>query len=324
VSVVRALAAESAIALVHTEHTARPWYVSAETPVQISTPEYDPEVDDIVWRLEGLQDVASAARPLTAAAQHSIPLHQTASAVRVKPTAIDVSAESVLELLGEVCTNQTGKAGDWLVLRQEAAVDRCKLVKSALNLSQEAAVIVSVPRGAASALRLRQAATYSIVSRGVLQRYKPFVGEGPEGAPTPPSVTIGPPEHVALPFQLFYPAEAVVTDFVQLRAPNLGNKDRLGFNRILRETRGGTLIVFADPIWPKIQTLVLTFSGLRSVQTQQLLTFLETHLGEEIGLIDWEGRAWKGIVTSPTEPVVQDGKDSFSASLEFEGELVPA
>ena len=107
-------------------------------------------------------------------------------------------------------------------------------------------------------------------------------------------MTIGPPEHVALPFQLFYPAEGVVTDSVTLRAPNLGNKDRLSFNRILRETRGGTLIVFADPIWPKIQTLVLTFSGLRSVQAQQLLAFLETHLGEEIGLLGLGGAGLEG------------------------------
>jgi hypothetical protein len=324
VSVVRALSAENTIALAQTEHTARPWYVSAETEVQTVELVYDAEADDLVEEITGLDSTASVARPLTAAVQQSIPLHQTASAYVVKPTAIEVSAESVLDLLGEVHTNQSGGAGNWLVLHQTATVDKCKTVDSVLDLSQEAAVIVTVARGTASALNLKQAATFSIVSRGAIQQYTPFVGAGADGSPTPPSVTIGPPEHVALPFQLFYPAEGVVTDSVQLRAPNLGNKDRLSFNRILRETRGGTLIVFADPIWPKIQTLVLTFSGLRSVQTQQLLTFLEMHLGEEIGLLDWEGRAWKGIVTSPTDPVVQDGRDSFSASLEFEGELVPS
>jgi len=324
VHVARSLSAQSTILLSHAEHTARPWYLSAETPLQTTTEAYDQATDTFYPVYEGLQDSAGATRPVMLAVHHPIPLSQSASAVRVKPTAIAVSAESVLELLGEVRVSPTGGAGNWLTLHQAAAVDRCKLVRSALDLTQTAAVLVSVPRGAASALGLTQAATYSIVSRGSLQQYTPFVGEGPGGAPTPPSVTLGPPEHVALPFQLFYPAEGVVTDSLTLRAPNLGNKDRLSFNRILRETRGGTLIVFADPIWPKIQTLVLTFSGLRSVQTQQLLAFLETHLGEEIGLLDWEGRAWKGIVTSPTEPVVQDGKDSFSANLEFEGELVPA
>jgi hypothetical protein len=112
-----------------------------------------------------------------------------------------------------------------------------------------------------------------------------------------------------------------VTDSVTLRAPNLGNKDRLSFNRVLRETRGGTLIVYADPIWPKIQTLVLSFSGLRSSEAQRLRAFFGNHLGLEIGLLDWEHRYWKGVVTTPDDPIVQDGQDSFSASFEFEGEL---
>jgi hypothetical protein len=322
VAVVRSVAAANTITLSHAEQTGRPWYLSAETPIQTVSYQYDQATDTFYLVYEGLQDSASTARPLTATVQQSIPLAQSASAVLVRPNAVSVSAESILDLLGRIRLNPTGEAGNWLTLGQSAAVDKCKLVKTTLSLADEAAVLVSVGREAASALGLSQAATYSIVSRGVLDQYHPFVGEG--SGPTPPAVTIGPPEHVALPFQLFYPAEGIVTDSVVLRAPNLGNKDRLSFNRILRETRGGTLIVFADPIWPKIQTLVLTFSGLRSVQAQRLLAFLETHLGEEIGLLDWEGRAWKGIITTPTDPVVQDGKDSFSASMEFEGELVPA
>jgi hypothetical protein len=324
VAVARGVAATSAIALSQEAPVSRPWYVSAESPVQLATQEYDPQLNEMVTRLDGLQDAASVARPLVAAASQAIPLGQSASAVRVKPTAIEVSAESVLELLGEIRPNQTGDTGNWLSFSQTAAVDKCKTTKSTLALSGQATAARSGPRRAASALDLRQAATFSIVFAGVRQQYHPFVGEGAPGAPTPPPVTVGPPEHTALPFRLFYPASGSVTDSVTLRAPNLGNKDRLSFNRILRETRGGTLVVFADPLWPKIQTLVLTFSGLSATQSQQLLTFLETHLGEEIGLLDWEGRCWKGVVMTPTDPVVQDGRNSYSASLEFEGELLPA
>jgi len=324
VVVARAVTGSNAIALSHEAPVARPWYLSAESAVQIATPEYDPQLDKMVTRLDGLQDAAGVARPLTAAVGQVIPLVQSASVVRVKPTAIEVSAESVLELLGEIHPNQTGDTGNWLSLSQTAAVDKCKTTRSTLALTGRATAARSGLRDAASALDLRQAATFSIVFAGVRQQYHPFVGEGAPGAPTPPPVTVGPPEHVSLPFRLFYPASGTVTDSVTLRAPNLGNKDRLSFNRILRETRGGTLVVFADPIWPKIQTLVLTFSGLSATQSQQLLTFLETHLGEEIGLLDWEGRCWKGVVMTQTEPVVQDGRNSFSASLEFEGELLPA
>jgi hypothetical protein len=321
--VARAVTAWSVLALMQQAPVGRPWYVAAESAVQTLTQEYDPEADAIVTRIDGLEDSAAVARPLSAALSQAIPLRQSASVVRIRADAIDLSAESTLELLGEIRANQMGEGHDWLIVSQSATVDKCRPAKSVLSLTGTAVVSLSVPRGALSALTLTQAAAYSIVSRGVLQQYRPFVGQGASGSPTPPPVTIAPPEHVALPLRLFYPATGTVTDSVVLRAPNLGNKDRLSFNRILRETRGGTLIVFTDAIWPKIQTLVLTFSGLRSVQARLLLAFLETHLGEEIGLLDWEGRAWKGIVSAPTEPVVQDGKDSFSASLEFEGELVP-
>ena len=93
VTVVRGVSAQNTIELSQSEHTARPWYLSAETPIQSATVEYDPETDKIVTRLEGLQDSASVARPLTAAVQQSIPLAQSASVVRVKPNAINLSAE---------------------------------------------------------------------------------------------------------------------------------------------------------------------------------------------------------------------------------------
>jgi len=123
--------------------------------------------------------------------------------------------------------------------------------------------------------------------------------------------------------RLLYPATGIATDSITLPAPDFGNRDRLSFNRVLRETRGGTLIVYADPIWPKIQTLVLSFSGLTGAEAQALLEFFDNHLGQEIGLLDWEHRYWVGVVTTPDEPIVQDGKDSFSASFEFEGQLEP-
>jgi len=325
VVVVRRLVAESPLALAQAEVTARPWYLSAETPVQTVTEEYDPEIDELVTRIEGLQDAASVARPLPMAVHQPIPLGQSASVVKVKPTAINVSAESVLELLGEIRTNQLGNAGNWLAFTQTVAVDKCRPARSALELAAEAVVVRSGPRGAHTSLNLRQSATYYLVSAGVLQRYHPFVGTGElEALVAPPSTLESPRPGITAPFQLVYPASGPITDSVTLRSPNFGNKDRLGFNRVLRETRGGTLIVFADPMWPKIQTLVLNFSGLSSDQAQQLLNFLDAHLGEEVGVYDWEHRYWTGVITTPTDPVVQDGRDRFSASFEFEGELVPA
>ena len=126
------------------------------------------------------------------------------------------------------------------------------------------------------------------------------------------------PEH----FALFYPATGSPTDMLVLRDPEFGNKDRLQFNRICRETHGGTLVVFADPMWVKTQNLVLTFSALTEEQAAALLAFMEDHLGLEIGLWDWESRQWVGVITNPNEPVVQDSKESYTGALEFEGQLV--
>jgi hypothetical protein len=109
------------------------------------------------------------------------------------------------------------------------------------------------------------------------------------------------------------------TEFVSLRSPEFGNRDRLQFNRISRETRGGTLVVFADPIWPKIETQVLTVRGLTKSQVDAFLTFAEARLGLEVGFVDWEGFYWKGVVVS-VDPSAQDGKESHSISFEFECE----
>ncbi len=325
VVVVRRLAAESPLALVQTEVTARPWYLSVETPVQTITAEYDPELDRMVERIEGLQDAASPSRPLPILVHQPIPLGQSASVVKVKPTAVNVSAESVLGLLGEIRPNKTGDVGHWLAFTQSATVDKCKPARSALELAAEAGAGWTGPRDADSALDLRQSATYSLVSAAVLQWYRPFIGAGHADHPEPPPAALAAPlDGITAPFQLVYPPAGPVTESVTLRAPEFGNRDRLQFHRIHRETRGGTLIVYADPIWPKIQTLVVSFTGLRANESQTLIRFMADHLGEEIGLIDWEQRFWRGVIVNPTDPVVEDRHNSFSASFEFEGQLDPS
>jgi hypothetical protein len=154
------------------------------------------------------------------------------------------------------------------------------------------------------------------------REYNPFIGKGTKGNPAPPPTSLAQNLESGK-FSLYYPPSPhAPADIVVLRKPEFGNKDRLQFNRISRETRGGTLIVFADPMWPKTQTLVLTFAALRPDQAFNLQRFMETYLGLEIGLTDWEGRQWTGVITNPNDPVVQDSKYSYTASLAFEGQLV--
>ena len=147
------------------------------------------------------------------------------------------------------------------------------------------------------------------------------IGSSDDFAFTPPSATCPTPVEGIGGCRLVYPATArPITDTLVLRNPEFDNKDRLQFNRINRETRGGTLIVFADSAWPKMQTLVLTFHGLTQVQAAAYLVFLSDHLGQEVGLVDWEGRYWKGVIVNPTDPVVNDSREVYTVTFEFEAE----
>lgn len=112
-------------------------------------------------------------------------------------------------------------------------------------------------------------------------------------------------------------------DIVLLRNPELDDRDRIGYTRVNRESRGGELQVYRDPSWPLVNTLQATVVGLKRTDVDDLLSFLEDHLGEEISLNDWHGRYWRGVITNPDEPVVEDTKDRWTMSFEFEGVEMP-
>ena len=173
-------------------------------------------------------------------------------------------------------------------------------------------------------LGLQQSCTiYSESDKKLTKQYHPFLGFGSTTNPTPPtSILTGTNPTIMAPFQFVWPSTGTVTDWVTLRAPEFGNKDKLTFNRVNRETRGGSLMVYANPMWPKTQTLALTFTGLKQTEVQDLLSFLNDHLGIEIGLIDWETRYWRGIITTTTNPVTEDSWNNYTVNLEFQGELI--
>jgi hypothetical protein len=75
-------------------------------------------------------------------------------------------------------------------------------------------------------------------------------------------------------------------------------------------------------MWPRIETLVLTITALHEAEKQDLLDFIDDYVGLEIGLIDWERRYWRGVI-EPEVSIIEDSWNSFTVSLEFEGELDP-
>lgn len=150
--------------------------------------------------------------------------------------------------------------------------------------------------------------------------YDPIVGDNtiPE-APTPPSAT-APTLTPSSTVTLFYPTTSP-TLTVQIRAPEIGDRDRLQALRINRESRGGTLQVFADTTWPEIQILSLQFTGLTEAEASSIQSFFQQTLGLEVGFTDWEGRTWHGIITTPDEPLIRSRRGIVDISFEFDGEL---
>lgn len=212
-----------------------------------------------------------------------------------------------------------------LTLTQEATVERLaavasNLLRSRLLLTQVATAGKSLGLAPASILALKQAVSYYIEKSGVLCDYSPFIGAGDGDTPAAsisdpfdPTFTKG--------LQLRYPSGASPVDVVTIkRSMNFGDIERFGFDRVNRETRGGTLIVFANPNWPKYQSLVFTISAVTADTATAVLAFLDSYLGRRIGLLTHEGRLWSGVITNPSEAVIQDHRDSYTISIEFEGE----
>jgi alkyl hydroperoxide reductase subunit AhpC len=154
--------------------------------------------------------------------------------------------------------------------------------------------------------------------RSVANRYGMIHPNASDTATVRSVFVIGPDHKVKL--TLTYPFVSP-TRTVVLRNPQFGNVDRLAFDRINRETRGGTLIMFADATWPKQQTMNVTLTALNRQQKENLLDFLSTSVGQDIGLLDHENRLWKGIVLTPDATINNDSRGGYTITLEFEGVL---
>lgn len=120
---------------------------------------------------------------------------------------------------------------------------------------------------------------------------------------------------------LTYPFENPQVTVV-LRKPDFGNLDRLEFTRINRESRGGTLQVFRDEIWPRSERQSYQFSMLSRNAIIHLLDFFAISLGKEVGLLDHESRQWRGVILTPDTDTAEQSRGSFVGQFDFEGELV--
>lgn len=169
-------------------------------------------------------------------------------------------------------------------------------------------------------LGITQSFTYYEDAPCLRKQYTPFIGNASDSAPStdlPLKQYTGEDR-----FIMYYPSRGERVTEVVLRAPLFGDRDRNAYTRINRESRGGDLIVYADPNWPSIRNMLVTITGITKTEADAYLDFVYTYLGQQIGITDWQGRQWEGVILNPNEPAVNDSKDKWTITFDFEGELL--
>ena len=329
-SSIRSVSAENTIDLVQSENVIRPYRISAINRIIEINQEFDPIsgdlIDVIITNLTNTVTVVVAPNRVLV---QNIPLVQQANVVLITVNSVDLAASNALNISQQVRLSTTADASSSLGLTQEADGLLSEDALTVIDSLQQAAVVqTEATLQAISELALRQSLGYVLERDRTDCDYSPFVGGTDEpgllSPPRPklPEPFLGIPESVrfrlaAIPFE-----DGVTDDIIDLRAPNFGNRERLQSTRINRQSAGGTLQVFADPMWPKVHQLVMQFSALKATQARALLDFIERHVGAEIGLVDHERRVWRVVITNPDEAIVQDGREKFSATLEMEASRV--
>lgn len=113
------------------------------------------------------------------------------------------------------------------------------------------------------------------------------------------------------------------TSTLTLRNPQFNNKIVPKINRILRYSRGYSLVVYRDPVWLKQTIINWNFVALTKVEAEDALDFFLLTAGKEIKLTDFESRVYKGILLNPENPISQESKDacSYTLKVDFQGTL---
>lgn len=155
----------------------------------------------------------------------------------------------------------------------------------------------------------------------VEKEYAPYIGSSDDDDYDPVSTT--PPVLGDATLTLTHPRVSPTTT-LELKNPEFGNDDSITWTRIDRQTLGGDRIIYSDPAWANFEAFRLT---VRNIDEQchatidDIVNFLNVSLGEEIGLLDWENRQWKGIISAPDSDITTEAS-GHTVTIVFEGELV--
>lgn len=272
----------------------------------------DPEAIEEYLKTIGLRQSVS-----TAKSKHNVSAINYLSLSQEAGRGIYVSAANHLHLSHQLEQVLYEIVTSYIHFQQDAVCYKVYGVEQVLELTHTIDIDGIFPESVTSSLNLKSVVSYINVN---FCDYSPGIGDGSYDY-TPPS-SIAPTLTRRSTTVLTWPYSSPILT-VELRNPNFDNVEQFEARRINRRTKGGSLDFYRDESWPKIERLIYSFSVLSEIQRSNLFEFLERSIGQEIGILDFESRQWKGILLTPSSAISEPRKDGYDVSLEFEGELVP-
>jgi hypothetical protein len=228
---------------------------------------------------------------------------------------LEATASNHIHLLGLAAQVLWEEPVSVIQLTQSVIVHSVEPADTVLQLNHTVDSSGVIARALTDGLTLNSVATF--FRFGDLCQYDPGVGDcGTGPSMTDPVLTRR--STILLTYPYVNP-----TYIVEVRNPIFDDNRQLEFRKINRKTRGGTLKIFRDSIWPSSERLIYTFDNLKEAKKKEILEFFEVTIGKEIGLLDFQSRQWRGIVITPTSQFGNEDRPGNSMTMEFEGTVDP-
>ena len=106
-----------------------------------------------------------------------------------------------------------------------------------------------------------------------------------------------------------------------LPSPDFNNDQKIEITRIHAKTRGGDIITYKDPDWPKTETRSMKFSFCSQDQVDQWKIFATESLGQDVTMIDFEGQTVIGLILNPETSISQPGRFNHVIGFDFQMEI---
>lgn len=107
---------------------------------------------------------------------------------------------------------------------------------------------------------------------------------------------------------------------IELRNPEMDDRQRYAFNRVNRNFFDGSPDVYSGDGWATEQSQVYTIVANKREKLEPLYAFLQDNIGREIIIKDWKGVTWVVIVTNPGDLYAEDSEDYWTLNFDVQGE----